>query len=141
MNLASRLQIEQCCERLIRMYCNAMDDHNADAVAALFAADGEWFRQNNPPLTGTDAIRTFAATHQQDAISVHYTTNVVVDVIDETHARSRAYALSFREKGTAADLPLVLTQPKNIVRYEHEFVAVGGDWKIRRMHTRWIFKR
>jgi uncharacterized protein (TIGR02246 family) len=141
MEIAERLRIEQACERLIKMYCNAMDDHDADLVANLFCSDGKWFRQNNPPIVGVDAIRAFAATHEADAVSVHYATNIVVDVLDDSNARSRAYALSFREKGTNADLPLLLTHPKNIVRYRHEFFRDGDEWKIRRMDTKWLFKR
>jgi ketosteroid isomerase-like protein len=136
----SRMQIEHECARLIKVYCNSMDAHDVDRLVGVFAKDGVWQRPGNPPLKGHPEIRQFAEHHGVGAVSAHYVTNIVVDVVDEDHASSNAYALVFRGKGSAAAGPLPMPMPRLVVHYQHRFVRDDGRWYIKYKETRWLFR-
>jgi nuclear transport factor 2 (NTF2) superfamily protein len=135
------MQIEHECARLIKVYCNSIDAHNVGRVVGVFAKDGVWQRPGNPPLNGHAEIRAFVEHHGVGAVSAHYVTNIVVDVVDEDHASSNAYALVFRGSGTAGTDPLPLSLPRLVVHYQHKFVREKGQWYIKYKETRWLFRR
>jgi nuclear transport factor 2 (NTF2) superfamily protein len=136
-----RLQIEHECARLIKVYCNSIDSHDVERLLGVFAKDGEWQRPGNPPLKGRAEIREFVEHHGVGAVSAHYVTNIVVDVDDQDHASSNAYALVFRGSGTADSGPLPLSLPRLVVHYQHKFIRENGQWYIKRKETRWLFQR
>jgi hypothetical protein len=136
----SRLQIEHECARLIKVYCNSIDAHNIDRLVGVFAKDGVWQRPGNPPLKGHSEIRAFAEHHGAGAVSAHYVTNIVVDVEDDDHASSNAYALVFRGAGTIATGPLPMSLPRLVVHYQHKFIREKGQWYIKYKETRWLFR-
>jgi hypothetical protein len=140
MDTTVRLQIEHACARLIKVYCNSIDAHNIDRLVGVFAKDGVWQRPGNPPLNGHAAIRQFAEHHGAGEVSAHYVTNIVVDVADEDHASSNAYALVFRGKGSNAAGPLPMPMPRLVVHYQHKFIREGGQWFIKYKETRWLFR-
>jgi ketosteroid isomerase-like protein len=135
------MQIEHECSRLIKVYCNSIDAHDVDRLIAVFAADGVWQRPNSAPLRGHAAIRDFVDHHGTGSVSAHYVTNIVVDVDDNEHASSNAYALVFRGKGSADAGPLPLSLPRLVVHYRHKFTREGGEWRIKYKETRWLFRR
>lgn len=140
MDSISRMQIEHECARLIKVYCNSIDAHDIDRLVGVFAKDGVWQRPGNPPLKGHPEIRQFVEHHGVGAVSAHYVTNIVVDVVDEDQASSNAYALVFRGKGSAATGPLPMSMPRLVVHYQHQFIRVGGQWYIKYKETRWLFR-
>jgi hypothetical protein len=135
-----RLQIEHECARLIKVYCNSIDAHNIDRLVGVFAKDGVWQRPGNPPIKGHAEIRQFAEHHGAGEVSAHYVTNIVVDVVDDDHDSSNAYALVFRGKGSNAAGPLPMPKPRLVVHYQHKFVRDGGQWYIKYKETRWLFR-
>ena len=141
MESQQKLQIEHACARLIKVYCNSIDAHNVDRLLSVFAEDGVWQRPGNPPLTGHAAIRDFVEHHGVGEVSAHHVTNIVVDVEDEDHASSNAYALVFKGVGTNDAGPLPISLPSLVVHYQHKFIQKGGDWFIQYKETRWLFKR
>ena len=141
MDSITRMQIEHECARLIKVYCNSIDAHDAERIGGLFAEDGVWQRPGNPPLQGRAAIKDFVAHHGTGAVSAHYVTNLVVDVEDADHASSNGYALVFRGKGSAAAGPLPMKLPALVVHYQHQFIRQTGQWYIKRKETRWLFRR
>jgi ketosteroid isomerase-like protein len=136
-----KMQIEHECARLIKVYCNSMDAHDVDRLVGLFAKDAVWQRPGNPPMKGHAEFRNFVENHGQGTTSVHYVTNIVVDVLDEHHASSNAYALSFRESESAGATPLPMSMPRNVVHYKHDFIRDGAQWYIARKEIRFIFQR
>ena len=134
------MQIEHECARLIKVYCNSIDAHDIDRLVGVFAKDGVWQRPGNPPLKGHPEIRQFVEHHGVGAVSAHYVTNIVVDVLDEDHASSNAYALVFRGKGSAAAGPLPMSMPRLVVHYRHKFIRDDGRWYIEYKETRWLFR-
>jgi uncharacterized protein (TIGR02246 family) len=135
------MQIEHECARLIRVYCNSIDAHDVERLLGVFAKDGVWQRPGNPPLKGHAEIRSFVEHHGVGAVSAHYVTNIVVDVANDNHASSNAYALVFRGTGSAAAGPLPLTLPRLVVHYTHKFIREDGQWRIAYKETRWLFRR
>ena len=139
MDSLSRMQIEHACETAHKGLLQFDGFHDdVDRLIGLFAKDAVWQRPGNPPMKGHAEFRKFVEGHGQGTISVHYVTNIVVDVLDEHHASSNAYALSFRENGSAASLPLPMAMPRNVVHYRHEFVKEGTQWYIKYKEIRFI---
>jgi ketosteroid isomerase-like protein len=141
MDALSRMQIEHACERLIKSYCNSMDAHDVERLIGLFAKDAVWQRPKNPPMKGHADFRKFLEGHGHGTTSVHYVTNIVVDVQDEHHASSNAYALSFREDGSVENQPFPTALPRNVVHYQHKFVREGEQWYIKYKEIRFICQR
>lgn len=136
-----RLQIEHECARLINIYCHAIDSHDVDRLLGLFAEDGVWQRPKSQPLKGRAEIKEFVEHHGVGAVSVHNVTNIVVDVEDEDHASSNAYAMVFRGPKTADGGPLPVPLPCLIVHYQHQFVRTNGQWYIKYKKIEWVFRR
>jgi 3-phenylpropionate/cinnamic acid dioxygenase small subunit len=105
-------------------YAYAFDGADADAWAALFAADGRFAPPNIAEVVGTEALRAFAAARATDAPGMrHLMSNVLVEATDGG-ARGSAYFLCFR-LGPDGRFRL-----RNFGRYDDEFVREGGTWKI-----------
>jgi len=136
-----KLQIEHECARLIKVYCNSIDVHDVNRILGVFAKDGVWQRPGKLPLKGHSEIREFVERHGAGAVSAHYVTNIVVDVQDENHASSNAYALVFRGKGSIDAGPLPLSLPRLVVHYTHKFTREDGRWYMKYKETRWLFRR
>jgi ketosteroid isomerase-like protein len=135
------MRIEHECARLIKVYCNSIDQHDVERLLGVFAKDGVWQRPGNPPLKGHGEIRKFVESHGTDSVSAHYVTNIVVDVESGARASSNAYALVFRGAGRHEDCPLQLTLPRLVVRYRHQFIRENNRWLISRKETSWLFRR
>jgi 3-phenylpropionate/cinnamic acid dioxygenase small subunit len=105
-------------------YAYAFDGADADAWAALFAADGRFAPPNVAEVVGTEALRDFVASRAADAPGMrHLMSNVLVEATDQG-ARGSAYFLCFR-LGPDGQFRL-----RNFGRYDDEFVREGGTWKF-----------
>jgi 3-phenylpropionate/cinnamic acid dioxygenase small subunit len=105
-------------------YAYAFDGADADAWAALFAADGRFAPPGVDEVVGTAALRAFVAARAADAPGMrHVMSNVLVEATDGG-ARGNAYFLCFRLG------PDGLFRLRNFGRYDDEFVHEGGTWKI-----------
>lgn len=132
MNDARARRIEAECHRLLTRFALAVDAHEADEVAAVFAADGVWHHQGQA-YRGRDAIRGAVierARTSPSLISRHHYGNVLIRVRDETRAEGRAYYTVYRHEG---DGDLALPRPLQKIRigeYQNTFVLTPEGWRI-----------
>lgn len=94
-------EIERQCSRLIALYANLNDAGDWDAVAALYVEEGRMARPSDPDnwIEGRSAIlEAFRARSPRKGR--HICSNIVIDVIDENHARSEC-ALTLFSEGAA----------------------------------------
>lgn len=89
--LETRIQVLEDIEEIRKLkaaYCAACDDdHNGDAVAALFVPDGTWGAVGRPKETGTDEIAEFmygVRNRGQMKRSAHQVFNPVIEVDGDT---------------------------------------------------------
>lgn len=126
--LERRLRVLEDIDAIAKLkaaYCAACDDdHNGEAVAALFVEDGTWERAGQPPCHGRDAIAAYMNRIHHSRVmnrSAHMVTNPVIEVDgDEATGRWR-----FVMMYTASD-------DRSFVRiighYRETYVRRDGRW-------------
>ncbi|MFW2851962.1 nuclear transport factor 2 family protein [Sphingomonas sp. TX0543] len=102
---SDRIAIEWACTTLINRYALLNDAARWEEVAAMYAQDGSMTRPTAPdaPIVGRSAILA-AFQARPPRTTRHVVANVVVDVIDETHATASSAMLLFTAPDAA---PLV----------------------------------
>ncbi|WP_231848766.1 nuclear transport factor 2 family protein [Sphingobium sp. SYK-6] len=97
MDETTRRAIEWDCTRLINQYTLLNDAADWEAVAALYAEDGQMARPSAPdkPVIGRDAILAAFLARPARAAR-HVVSNVVVDVISETEATAKSIILLYQ---------------------------------------------
>ncbi|WP_230461397.1 nuclear transport factor 2 family protein [Sphingobium sp. CAP-1] len=124
-----RRAIEQDCARLVALYANLNDAGRWPDVAALYAPDGRMARPTAPDdwVAGRDAI--LAAFLARPARTTrHVCSNIVIDVVDDTHARGESAMLLFT--GDAA--------PK-VGSFNDVFVRTDAGWRFAERRGSLIF--
>ena len=122
MDFEQRIQVLEDIEAIRKLkaaYCAACDDdHNGDAVAALFVPDATWGAAGRDPEMGQGEIRDFmfgVRNRAQMARSAHQVFNPVIGTYDETDVRTdggwkfQSLEVTIEERGvyaTAEDGPI-----------------------------------
>jgi ketosteroid isomerase-like protein len=98
-----RLLAERACERLINEYARRVDFGEAAAIADLFTEDGRW--EGDQVFAGRAQIREWFAGRQDVSrrVSRHVCTNVMVEVLSPTAARSHCYMINYRHDRAEGD--------------------------------------
>ena len=120
------LDAEVAIRALMVAYMAACDDHDADAVAELFAEDAVWSSLRpgaEPPLLGREEVRrTYAVDCARLTFCVHYLTNERISVSGDRATAAWTYFEPATNRGDLA----VWTAG----RYEHELARHGGIWRF-----------
>ncbi|GAA1930959.1 hypothetical protein GCM10009775_23870 [Microbacterium aoyamense] len=129
--LADRSEIEQ----LRGAYAVASDRHDFDAVADLFAPDGEVQTAQDPPIVGRETLRAFYRTLPSimGTWSHHNTTSTLELTSDDT-ARGVQYFLF------AANWPDGRARFE-AGHYDDDYRRVDGRWRIQRRRVVWFWTR
>ena len=113
--------------RLKAAYCAACDDdHDGDAVAALFTPDGVWQQSGDRPRAGHEEIaaKMFGIRNAGFmARSAHMVTNPVIDVDGDTATGRWRFVMMF----TYADGK---SFERIIGHYEEAYARVDGEWRF-----------
>ena len=128
MNEHERLAIEQACARLVTACQVHIDAFEHDAVINLFAEDAVWHHPMVGLLRGPAAMRGYLDSKSTKPAAMHITTNILIDVIDETRAKGRAYySLYYDGEGRN---PAPITGPTAVGQYTDEFVRTPAGWRF-----------
>ncbi|SEJ93730.1 SnoaL-like domain-containing protein [Sphingobium sp. AP50] len=129
MTEGDRRAIEQDCARLVALYANLNDAARWEDVAALYAEDGRMARPTAPDdwIVGRDAILT-AFLSRRARTTRHVCSNIVIDVLDESHASGESAMLLFTGEGA----------PK-VGSFHDRFVRVQGEWRFAERRGSLIF--
>jgi hypothetical protein len=128
MNERDRQAIEQACARLVTAFHLHIDAFEHDAVLALFAPDAVWIHPMAGPLRGIAACKAYLDSKSTKPTAMHVTTNILIDVIDEDHAKGRAY-YSFYYDGEGRN-PAPIVGPMAVGQYRDEFVRTDAGWRF-----------
>jgi len=134
-DLEQRIQVLEDIEAIRKLkaaYCAACDDdHNGDAVAALFVPDGTWGAAGNVPESGQNAIRDFmfgVRDRGQMKRSAHQVFNPVIEVDGDTATGQWRFLMMY----TAIDEQSFV---RIIGTYDESYVRTGQGWKFRSLEV------
>lgn len=115
-----RFAIEWACTRLVHRYANLNDAGDWDAVAELYAPDGQMARPTAPDqaIEGRAAILA-AFRARPPRTTRHVCANVVIDVADSDTASGESVMLLFTGPGA----PIV-------GMFHDTFVRSSGEWRF-----------
>ncbi len=131
-----RLEDIEAIRRLKARYCQACDDdHNPDAVAALFVEDGLWEGVGSGPhARGHAAIKAFMGGIRQSGRivrSAHMVFNPIIEV-EGDRARGFWRLLMMYTGRNAAGAP----QYHRIIGfYEDIYIRIDGAWRFAELHV------
>jgi hypothetical protein len=137
MNEKDRLAIEQACTRLGTAFHVHIDAFEHEAVLDLFAPDAVWVHPMAGVLRGRDAMKGYLDSKSTKPTAMHVTSNILIEVIDETHAKGRLY-YTFYYDGEGCD-PAPLAGPMAVGRYVDEYVLTDSGWRFSYREPRNIF--
>ena len=128
------LDIEQACTRLINQFAVCNDAGRFNELVDLFTADGRYARPIAPEvfITGrADILASFEA-RPQDRVGRHLITNIVIDVLDSTHARGFCYATLYSgSSGHKAEKFGLQAQASQFIgEYADRFELTPQGWKF-----------
>ena len=125
---AERRAIEQDCARLVVAFHLYVDAYDHEKVLDLFTEDADIDHCVVGLLRGKAGIAAYFNAKDTTTISQHVTTNVLIDVIDETHARGISYWTVYIS--TAAPLPAPMGGPASVGLNEDRFIRTPAGWKF-----------
>ena len=133
----NKFEIHDQCERLVYRFLRVLEGEQAK-TADLFTEDGQAFRH-----VGREKIREHFAGIEavDDNVNVNLSSNLLIDVDDDDHAKATNYVTHY----VADREPEDLTDPegarvsgeldtaRSITRWSWEFRRVEGEWLISRL--------
>jgi hypothetical protein len=139
MNERDRQSIEQACARLVTAFHVHIDAFEHDAVLNLFASDAVWVHPMAGTLRGHAAFQAYLDSKSTKPQAMHITTNILIDVLDENHAKGRAYYTFYYDGEGRA--PAVLDVPMAVGQYRDEFIRTEQGWKFSFREPKNVFMR
>lgn len=128
MNERDKLAIEQACARLVTAFHVHIDAFEHDAVLNLFAEDAVWVHPMMGTLRGHGPMKQYLDSKSRKPAAMHITTNILIEVVDDTHAKGRAYYTLYYD-GEGRN-PAPITGPMAIGQYVDEFVRTDAGWRF-----------
>jgi hypothetical protein len=130
MNEHDRLAIEQACARLVTAFHVHIDAFEHDKVINLFAEDAVWVHPMMGTLNGHAPMRAYLDAKSRKPAAMHITTNILIEVIDDKHAKGSAYYTLYYD-GEGRN-PAPITGPTAVGQYTDEFVRTDKGWRFSR---------
>jgi len=138
MTEAERISIERACERLVTLFHIYADRFDHDALLGLYADDAVVDHIYVGKIEGREAIKSYLARKETTSITRHITTNIVIDVIDESHAKGKSY-WTFYASAPGSTPPVLLKGPMAVGDYDDEFVRTKDGWRFSYRRSSGIF--
>lgn len=120
------------CQQLVAAFAVLVDARKGDAVADLFAEDGQ-FDRRGAVLKGREEIRAAQSRRPPNLYTQHLCFQSHVEVLDTTRARGVTPFLLYRiecDDPAAPRLPLSLSEPEMVGHFEDEFRLTADGWRI-----------
>jgi uncharacterized protein (TIGR02246 family) len=127
--MSARAEIEE----LLYRYASGFDDDDLDLLAGCFTEDAH-VEAGVGTVSGRAAIRDAYQARRDDRTAAgeqtrHVVTNVVIELVDDDHARSRSYYTLIVTGAAGSKVGSAGT-------YTDELVRTGGRWLIAERRSR-----
>ena len=135
--------IEWECQKLVRQYYYHVDHYEYEQAVALFTPDVDWLGLG-VKLDGREEILEGLYGGLGAGTIRHVMTNIVVNVVDEDHAESRAYGTLYSSPDIRYDQhegPIAFEGPRQVVDGRDEFTRTDEGWRISKRRGEAVFKR
>jgi len=143
MDMHQKQAIELACTRLVNLYYHYNDRLDWQAASALFTDNGALARPTDPDnfTKGRDNILAAYEARPNDRIARHIISNIIIDPIDEHHARGSYYATLFMAPLDAekAKFGVKANASQLMGEFEIDLALTDAGWKIARSTGRIIF--
>jgi SnoaL-like domain len=116
--------IERACLRLVHEFNHRADQRDHEGVIALFTEDCR-YEPAGAVVEGVAAFRAALAASRPDRGMVHMSSDVIIDVVDETSATGRGHVLIAEMFGSER-------APVRFGSFEDEYRLTVGGWRIHR---------
>lgn len=131
MDALQRMLIEHECQKLMVQYCHHLDHLDADGFAGIFTDDGMYKPAALPaPMHGRSAILDWIHAYPTDRLGRHFSTNALVEVVDEDHATGTSYAVVFREPQPREGEISTRVTPRSVAEYFDTFRRTPEGWRF-----------
>ncbi|HEY3697404.1 nuclear transport factor 2 family protein [Phenylobacterium sp.] len=127
-----RRAVEQDCHRLVVAFHIYVDEYEHEKALAMFVDDAVMEHCVVGTLRGKAAIAAYFDAKDNTSVFQHVTSNVLIDVIDENHARGSCYWTAY--VSPASPLPAAMTGPASVGRNDDTFVRTPKGWKFETRH-------
>jgi hypothetical protein len=126
-----------------------LDTREWSRLDGIFTGDAVWEKPAMTPLVGLPRIREYFQEIDRERerhggraayLHRHLFTTVVIEPLDEVHAKGCAYAIVYMCRGFDGNLPGLISPPELIVDYREEFVKTADGWRISRHFAEQIFR-
>jgi hypothetical protein len=125
---AERRAIEQDCARLAVAFHVYVDAYDHEKALALFTDDAVLHHCVVGDIRGMRALTAYFDAKDLSTVAQHVTTNVLIDVIDENHARGSSLWTAYISP--AAAIPAPMTGPTSVGRNDDTFIRTPTGWKF-----------
>ena len=122
-----RIVAEHECHRLCTAFHINVDAYRHDRVLSLFTADAVWHHKSGL-LKGRSDIAAYLDSKSSYPVVRHLVTNVLIDVVDDDHAKGIAYVTVFYAEPTLS--PPMLQAPIVLVTYHDTFTRTPDGWRF-----------
>jgi len=134
MDQLQALYIEHACTRLINQFAVFNDAGRFQELVQLFSPEGRYARPIAPDafIVGrADILASFEA-RPQDRVGRHLITNVVINVLDASHANGFCYVTLYSGSTAhkAEKFGLQAQASQFIGEYADQFVLTSDGWKF-----------
>ena len=141
MDSIARSAIENRCARVMNQFFWSIDQNDYESAIALFVPDCT-FSRADAVYQGHDGLRTVLANRDQNRLTRHVNTNIVIDVADADHASGKSYGLVFGHRGPLSPTgEASLSSPDSLVLSSADFVVEGGIWRVLKWHVALCFRK
>lgn len=131
--------IERACTRLVHRYALLADARDAAGAAALFTPEAV-LEMPTGRFAGREAILRRLQEQPPEQISRHHLSNILIDAIDDEHARGSCYMALYRGTARADAKPIASDVPFVLGQYEDQYVRGAEGWLFARRRLTYTFR-
>lgn len=141
MDAKERREIERECMDLVIALTHASDHDRKEESVDLFTPDGTWIRGGKPFTGRAELLASFRGSPTQ--VVRHFTSNIRIEVKDESHAEGITYYIAFiQDPGTATPtLPLEFAPPFSMGEWHDKFIKTASGWRIAHREVKRLLQR
>jgi hypothetical protein len=128
------------CQRLAVAFFNYIDARRYDDLVALFTPDGV-FERRGGVFRGRDEIMAEMQRRPPDMVTLHFSTNFLLEPVDTVHAKGISYYTVIQHNHATGSGPYPMDGLQAAGIFHDVFVRTPDGWRIAHRVTETVFRR